>query len=146
MKISHVKIPFSLSLVIGLFLMGCSRRSNAIQILVPTSHLTEASLDTGKALTLLKILATYPAKQNCTDSAKYSNLYICKQFTTGDTVYVFEECAEVQKYALDTSYHYAAVVSKTNIRNRWPNKFIILHLLYLGFRIMQNVISQNWII
>lgn len=37
----------------------------------------------------------------------------------------FEQCSEVQRYALDTSEHYAAVVSKNNLRMTWPNNFIV---------------------
>lgn len=89
MKISHFTICFGVSIAALPFLIGCNRRTKTIQMSLPAAHLTKATLDTGKTLTLLQILDSYPAKQNCTDSLKYSNLYVCKKYSTGDTVYVF---------------------------------------------------------
>jgi hypothetical protein len=77
--------------------------------------LKKASLDTGKTQTLLEILNTYPAQMDCTTNEKYSNLYLCRKFSNGDTVYVFEECEKVDRLALDTISHFAAVIDKANV-------------------------------
>src|ERR1700704_2154186 len=83
---------------------NCTSKKTFPQTTVSLSSLKSATLDTGKAFTLLSILKTYPAKMDCDAKEKYTNLYVCKKWSNGDTIYVFEDCAKVSQYALtDTS-------------------------------------------
>jgi hypothetical protein len=123
--------------VAGVAPVGCKETSRLAATTVSTRSLTRAALDTGKVLTLLRILEVYPALKSCDATSRYANLYVCRKFTDGDTVYVFEECREVNKLALDTVAHYAGVVTRENLKDKWPDSLTIF--VPAGFRMGSNV-------
>jgi hypothetical protein len=125
MKLLYAKTPLYAILLITIFSVGCKNINTGIKTTISVASFKKATLDTGKILTLLQILHTYPAQMDCNTNEKYANLYVCKKFTNGDTVYVFEECKKVARFALDTSFHYAAVIDKDNMVIHSPDEVTV---------------------
>jgi hypothetical protein len=93
---------------------------------ISLTSLKRATLDTSSsAQTLLKIIRTYPAIMDCDEKEKYANLYVCTKWSTGDTTYVFENCREVDKYALDTSRGYPIVIDESNLNIQYPTNVTV---------------------
>lgn len=141
---NHMKLPRSIHFLLaaciavaGVAPAGCRETSRAAAMTVSTQSLARAALDTSKALTLLQIVNVYPAQKSCDATSRYANLYVCRKFTGGDTVYVFEECREVNKLALDTAAHYAGVVTRENLKVKWPDRLTIF--VPAGFRMGSSV-------
>jgi hypothetical protein len=125
MKYFHVGSVFVVVSSIWIMLTAYGCKSTTIKISIPVASLKKATLDTGKSLTLLQLLRTYPTQMDCKDGKRYANLYIGVKFTDGDTVCVFEECTKVSPFALDTRFHYAGVLEKSNTIDEWPDVFTV---------------------
>ena len=105
--------------------MNCKSSNKDLKTTISVTSLKRATLDSSSPLTLFQILNTYPANIKCKVNERYANLYICRKFSNGDTVYVFEECTKVDPLAFDTIHHYAAVIDKNKVVMQCPNKFIV---------------------
>jgi hypothetical protein len=110
----------------SVFLISCKTENTFPKTIISLASFKKASLDTVKGWTLLAVLKTYPAQIDCNANEKYANLYICKKWSNGDTVYVFENCQKVSRYALtDTTSHYPIVIDTTNLIMQYPSTVTI---------------------
>jgi hypothetical protein len=125
MKILKTRLILSIILLITGVLICCKNTSMVSKTTISLISFKKATLDTGGTFTQLKILKIYPAKMECDSSEKYANLYICKEFFNGDTIYVFEECKTVPKFALDTGAHHIPIIDTDDVLKEYPNKAII---------------------
>jgi hypothetical protein len=101
---------------VPVFILSCKSKDLTIKTTVSLKYLLKAQPDSfsNNNETLLNIIKVYPAQNECNATEKYANLYICSKVSSGDTVYVFEECREVGKQAIDT-IHYYPFIDKENM-------------------------------
>jgi len=105
--------------------ISCTNKSAISKTTISVTSLKRQTLDTNKSLTLLKIVKTYPALTNCDKTEKYTNLYICTKWSTGDTTYVFETCQPVDKFALDTSFGYPIAINAKDLTIQYPDNVTV---------------------
>lgn len=98
-----------------LFNLSCNKDVKEIKI--PLKNFKEATLNSGR-FTEFSVLQTYPSMKSCRLDKSYSNLYICKEWSTDDTIYIFEECESVSNMALDSSKIYPLILSNKFVRKR----------------------------
>lgn len=103
MKFIKEKQSYSIALLIAAILVSCSNKPDIMQEVILIRNLRKPSFDTSKIFTRVQILNTYKAQVECNVNASYANLYVCKQRTNLDTIYVFDECGKVPDFALDTN-------------------------------------------
>lgn len=125
MKLLHTRLILSIILLITGVQFYCKDTNVVSKTTISLTSFKRATLDTIGTFTQLKILMVYPAKMECNPSEKYANLYIGKELINGDTIYVFEECKSVPKFALDTGAHHIPVIDKNDVPKEYPNKTII---------------------
>jgi uncharacterized pyridoxamine 5'-phosphate oxidase family protein len=116
-----------LSLFFTIFVLSCKNENLIYETTISLSGLIKAQPDSFSKETFLNIIKIYPAKKACNQYnqiEKYANLYICSKVSSGDTVYVFEECRKVNEIAFDTINSYP-VVKNTNIVIQSPDKISI---------------------
>lgn len=86
----------------------CKSEIKPIITTISLTDLMKAQPDTfsNDGATLLNIIKVFPIRKECDVTTKYANLYICTKVSCGDTIYVFEECREVNKEAYDSNNYY----------------------------------------
>jgi len=125
MKIMHATPYWSTILLITIFLIGCNKKNAVSKTIISVTAYKRAKLDSSGTFTQLKIIKIYPAQVDCNTSLHYANLYICRELFNGDTIYVFEECEKVPKFALDTNADHIPVVDKNDVQFLSPKKVMI---------------------
>src|SRR5207248_1028103 len=104
------------------FSTNCKNKNAFPKRVILVKYFKKATLDAGKVLTRIQVLKAYPIEMKCSVNEKYANLYICKKLTNGDTIYVFEECEEPAKFALDTNVDHVVVINKRDTPMHYPDK------------------------
>ncbi|EHQ28200.1 hypothetical protein Mucpa_4109 [Mucilaginibacter paludis DSM 18603] len=93
--------------------------------IINISMLKRPSYDTSREYTGVQILKTYPAQIDCNVNSKYFDLYVCKQRTNLDTIYIFNECAQVSDFALDTTINIEVVFYRNDTLKSHPDKVTV---------------------
>jgi len=74
------------------------------------------------------LLKTFPNKNKCSGTVLNSNLYLCQDFETNDTIMVFEPCSEVPDFAENnyTGERDLAIEKKDIIKYKIKNVNVVL--------------------
>ena len=74
------------------------------------------------------LIKTYPNKNKCNGTISNSNLYLCQDFETNDTIMVFEPCSEVPDFAKNnyTGERDLVIEKKDIIKYKIKNVNIVL--------------------
>lgn len=73
----------------------------------------------------VSLLKTYANEQVCDNKIKNANLYICRNISTGDTLYVFDLCDKVAPFATENLHENFAILIE-DIKTNIPDSVSIL--------------------
>lgn len=118
MKVKYLFYPLIL-----LFICSCSmleqRKINFSEL-----QMTKVKMDKGIAkdsCTIVNIVYYFANMQKCDGSNKLANLYICEQQSTGDTIYVFADCAREK----GLPFFKGVYLRKSDIKNKMLKETVI---------------------
>lgn len=120
MKYSLVSIGFLVLFSVG----SCNQRSDIVKKSISLNSCEMFKHDSGRKYIGLSIKKVYPAQITCLGSEKYANLYVTK-LMDGQSLFVFQYCKEVPKFAYDTTGRYPPIIDTSNIVKGMQDSVII---------------------
>lgn len=89
-----MKVKYLFLLLVAVLIFSCSMLEQR-KVYLDKLQVAKVKMETTSAedsCAIVDILWFYPSMKRCGIDKEQANLYVCKQESTGDTLYVFAEC------------------------------------------------------
>lgn len=118
MKVKHL-----FYLCIGLLILGCSRiEQRKIDLYQLQKAKVKMDMDmTDDSCAIVDIITYFPNREKCGTNKQLANLYLCRQQSTGDTLYVFADCDSEKSIPFD----YNVCIMKSDIKTNIPKEVVV---------------------
>jgi hypothetical protein len=116
-----VKYPFYLLIVMLMFSCAMLRQR---KIYLSELQIAKVKMEVGitkDSCAIVDVLDYFPNMEKCESNKQFANLYVCKQESTGDTLYVFADCGR----EITLPFFKGVCLAKGSIKNKVVKEVVV---------------------
>jgi hypothetical protein len=118
-----MKVKYLFLFLVAILIFSCSMLKQR-KIYLDELQIAKVKMETTNAkdsCAIVDILYYFPNIEKCESNKKFSNLYVCKQESTGDTLYVFADCGREKTLP----FFKGVYLAKDSIKNKVVKELVV---------------------